>query len=499
MRCSQIAATFACAFALCLGVAGCQSESGTQQALEVSPTPSPGEVVFSHNGTTYRDVAIADDGDLLFANISPDFPCGPFSNRLRYANTHYSNTDYFLEWAPDGDLLFFHDWKAIRKINVQGTQLVSIADLNADIADSRRTALGDRLHARFGHYASLSPDGRQLVYSTCSYDTESFDPAKAGFEEYWQGREKFLYELAIIATDGGTPERITENKFLEHYPVWSPDGARIAFLKTTEIYHPVYDVPRGMKLLTMDPGDFSILEGVSVPEASLGPLLYPPTWSPNSQHLAFVAEEGELNSNRASVLYTVRLGGSVVTRVGEAAGPPAWSPAGDEIAFATFAGNPSSPFEGHNWADYGDVAVHVSKADGTGLRTVWRSTPDANEHPVFQIAWSPDGTQLLFATRSGIRLIHPDGSGLKSVFSSERWMPGAVAWSPDGVCIAVYNSMVVESSRPYAQVLVMLPDGSNVHVLAETGGDGEFRAMNESEAGEPIEANPCSTGRVNTP
>ena len=75
---------------------------------------------------------------------------------------------------------------------------------------------------KYGIHADLSPDGSRIVYSSCEFPTE-------GTVTYSE-RENYNYEIVVINLDGTGQRRLTENHVLDHYPVWSPDGSRIAFL-----------------------------------------------------------------------------------------------------------------------------------------------------------------------------------------------------------------------------------------------------------------------------
>jgi TolB protein len=113
---------------------------------------------------------------------------------------------------------------------------------------------------------------------------------------------------------------------------------------------------------------------------------------------------------------------------------PAWSPDGRLLAFVR------------------DGAVHVVRADGSGLR---RLTPGASP------AWAPDGVRLVLARKTGraadLYVIRSDGSGLR------RLTRTAVAesepdWSPDGRSIAFVRAARDGSAHVY----VMRPGGGGV-------------------------------------
>ena len=134
----------------------------------------------------------------------------------------------------------------------------------------------------YGFHADLSPDGKSLVYSTCEYKVgENFVYAKlVGMR---------VFELAVIDTDGGEPLRLTESAAYENFPVWSPDGSRIAYIGTRQSddihYHPSYGE------VWVVPADRS--EGTPV-SRSLGirhVAERAPVWSPNSEYLAVVTDK----------------------------------------------------------------------------------------------------------------------------------------------------------------------------------------------------------------
>ena len=95
-------------------------------------------------------------------------------------------------------------------VDADGTQVHRIVDANP----------GDIFE--YGYYADMSPDGTKIVYSTCEFPTEG--------EVTYSERENYNYEIAVINLDGTGQRRLTENRTFEHYPVWSPDGSRIAYL-----------------------------------------------------------------------------------------------------------------------------------------------------------------------------------------------------------------------------------------------------------------------------
>lgn len=70
---------------------------------------------------------------------------------------------------------------------------------------------------KFGRMSGgeLSPDGKWVLYSVTRYDAKSL---------------KRTSNIFVIAAEGGKPMKLTEDRFMDVSPVWTPDGKQIAFL-----------------------------------------------------------------------------------------------------------------------------------------------------------------------------------------------------------------------------------------------------------------------------
>jgi Tol biopolymer transport system component len=83
----------------------------------------------------------------------------------------------------------------------------------------------------------------ELVYSSAS-EIGFLNLNKAGdtlaFSQHFGGDANENEEICNVKIDGGELTRITDNNLMDTYPVWSPDGAQIAFLswrdKDLDIY-----------------------------------------------------------------------------------------------------------------------------------------------------------------------------------------------------------------------------------------------------------------------
>ena len=355
-------------------------------------------------------------------------------------------------------------------LDVEGAKLQQVADtVEADDRDA---------HAHFGHYADVSPDGSQIVYSTCEY--------------YRDG-----YEIAAVRVDGTDKRRLTVDGYFDHYPVWSPDGKQIAFVRQRLYadptrdgqiwvdHYPIFARELPSVKLTILRAEKGILDvflrrgDVSRLEATSRLALSPPVWSPDGEYLAFIANEGERRRYRyrgkfayryTRVVHTIRADGSRLARIGETTALPTWSPDGDELAYAAVDGEVS--------------ALYAVRPDGRGRRLIWSGGAEEGFAPISQVLWSPDGSEILFFSNESY-LVRPDGGGLRRL-GIPRHVPDArAAWSSDGSRIAIHY--------PYQQIVTVSRDGTELVVHAEAANIDTLSAEVPPLRGHPPkERSPCT-------
>ncbi|BDU77332.1 DPP IV N-terminal domain-containing protein [Mesoterricola sediminis] len=200
-------------------------------------------------------------------------------------------------------------------------------------------------------YPALSADGRLAVVSY-----------KAGPPQIWAQRTP---QAPLVPLSSHTPTRGMGIRDL----AWSPDGRLIAF---------VQDTPRGLSgIQTLDPA--TTARTALTPGDHLDTC---PTWSPDSQRLAFVSDRAGV----AQVFVQDLHGGQPrqLTRDGAPKVAAAWSPLGDRIAVAA--------------RQDGATRLLLLAPDGTGVTEVarWSQT-------VRGLRWSPDGRSLLVEIQDGGR------------------------------------------------------------------------------------------------
>ena len=205
-------------------------------------------------------------------------------------------------------------------------------------------------------YPSLSPDGKQVAFS-------------------WNRNGN--WDLYVKLIDGGEPLQLTQSDRHEVSPVWSPDGNRIAFLRETGEGSDIVVIPAlgGAERIL---GTTSTIRLVGL---TWSPGL---DWSPDGRWLA-TADKESTSEGAGIFLFSTESG----ERQRRTTPPraqnrrdkePIFSPNGDHLAYVRCFG-----ISGY------EIRLH-SLNEGTEqlITTV--------EGLVTDVAWSPDGAALVYAT-----------------------------------------------------------------------------------------------------
>jgi Tol biopolymer transport system component len=279
-----------------------------------------------------------------------------------------------------------------------------------------------------------------------------------------------LQAIFTVRPDGSGLTNLTPSGGFERNPAWSPDGSKILFAGTDDLYVMEADGSGRVMLArgNAEVGGYSWSpDGRMIAFTQLGLIgdvffqeLWVmaadgsgklrlaenganPSWSPDSRRIAY--ESGE----QIELVNADGSGNARLTNQRYGAFQPAWSPGGERIAFVTAIDEPiDRPAERH---------IFLINPDGSSALDLSRGLGD-DDSPT----WSPDGRKIAFLFSEGefgndgseVAVMNSDGSGRTNLTRT----PGfdlAPRWSPDGSRIVFYRSGDEDS-----EIYVMNSDGS---------------------------------------
>lgn len=218
------------------------------------------------------------------------------------------------------------------------------------------------------------------------------------------------WQIYICNLDGSGLQQLTSNSMDDWYPVWSPDGSRIAFSR--------YSPGQGERICVMN-ADGSGVRALT----AIGDICAAPGFSPDGRRIVFRSKR---NGNQE--IYIMYADGTCQRNLSDSPASsewdPAWSPDGTCIALVS---DRSGGYE-----------IYTMDLDG---RILTRLTDDSyrDEHP----AWSPDGALLAYESDrrgvSEVMLMQSDGGGQRN-FSASPYYDGMPCFSGNGKLIAFTSS-----------------------------------------------------------
>jgi Tol biopolymer transport system component len=234
----------------------------------------------------------------------------------------------------------------------------------------------------------------------------------AGGRLAWRSPRDGDDEIFMVYADGSDLVQLTNNTATDSGPVWSPDGARLAWTQGPNSSE--------ADIFVMRPDGSGVVNLTNTPDVRN----YLSSWSPDGSEIAFAS-----NRDGNYEIYVVPSTGGLARNLTNSAGDdlnPAWSPDGVSIAFDSD-------------RDGGNPEIYVMASDGTAPTRV-TNEPGNDTQP----SWAPDGSKLVFASsRPNVSVLNvwtmnPNGSGLANLtqYEFEEGTAGnGPAWSPDGATI----------------------------------------------------------------
>lgn len=257
-------------------------------------------------------------------------------------------------------------------------------------------------------------------------------------------REKDSQQIYVIDSDGTHRTKLSDGHW-DSWPVWSPDGTKIAFKRKV-----TKDSDTDLYVMTAGGRDEKLLaRNVEFQD--------PPAWSPDGSKLAFASwrERDPLCSFCWSSIHVINVDGSHEVQLTDARffSHPTWSPDGKQIAFVN------------------NGSLHFMDADGKHQVELLKAQ---QPYSASSAAWSPDGRKILIwgfepfdddsdigKARATIRAFSPLAKVSRARLISYGVDP---AWSPDGTKVVFGRG---------TQLFVMDANGANVKPLSEAAQVGE--------------------------
>ncbi len=376
--------------------------------------------------------------------------------------------DYFPDWSPDGNQLVFFaaDWPAVEQdiytVNADGSNLQNITNTPYVVdedplwsPDGSKIIFQSDRDGNFEIYV-MNPDGSQPQNLT-QHRGPDYWP------DWFMPHER---QIAFVSDHAGKPQiylmpspgaqaqegigvndlqLLTDSRYENYYPAWSPDGRQIAYYTHLSM--------QSWAIMIMDadgsnPHHLTASEGETI--CSFGPV-----WSPDGGKIAFTVEPNprptcEMKSTEIAVINIDGSGFNILTQNDANDLVSSWTPDGAQLVF-------TSDRDGQN-------QIYVMNADGSDPRRL-TELDSANSMP----ALSPDGRFIAFVSkRSGndeIYLMDADGSNPRRLTDNPAsdWQP---SWSPD-------SSQIVFISRSLSsgfEIFVINADGTGLRQLTDFPG-----------------------------
>jgi Tol biopolymer transport system component/DNA-binding winged helix-turn-helix (wHTH) protein len=216
-------------------------------------------------------------------------------------------------------------------------------------------------------YPQLSPDAQKIAFA-------------------WNGEQPGNQDIYIKVIGSDTRSlRVTNHAAAENFPVWSPNGDRLAFIRIEDGRTSIHTVP-------WTGGESTKIVDVVGRPFHLNYPITTPSWSPDGRYLLYGERPPDAPARVVRLDLNTRekreltVPSTRTDAVGDFA--PSVSPDGRNVAFVRGSGS------------FINLDIWVMDLDGRNVRRL----TDLRMYEVDGIAWTPDGRELLFT--AGDRFKH---------------------------------------------------------------------------------------------
>jgi Tol biopolymer transport system component len=305
-------------------------------------------------------------------------------------------------------------------------------------------------------------------FSTYDFDPAwSPDGSKIAFVS---NRENSSFEIFTMNADGSNVHQLTNDQVSDGQPMWSPDGTKIAFtrgggcaillnpaLKSRMV--PADDNPCVPYIYVMN------ADGSNKTKISQGENEAWPVWSPDGTKLAFATVD--FISADGNDIYVMNADGSNRTRLTNDTFidlPSSWSPDGTRIAFASNRDTPQTGgyrFQLYTMSPNGSNVVRLTASSFDDIYPVF--SPDGTKI-AFQRAFETQNSATL---TSEVYVMNADGSDQKNLTNNTADDFGPPAWQPLSSPLQVPPPAILQfNPNDY-----MVPEGAgSVQITVERSG-----------------------------
>ncbi len=329
----------------------------------------------------------------------------------------------------------FKDWSTIGAVGlVKGSFSVQGDDLTVelrlfDVAQSKEI-IGKR-------YGAKAKDFRRIAHKFADEIINQFTGIPGVFNTriaYVSTSGGRFKEIHISHLDGTERFQVTNNRTINLFPSWHPDGKSIIYVSYKDRNPGLYQ--------------FEIFSGKEVKWSPATGRYIGGQMSPDGQYIAATLEQAGNSS-----LYLLDRNGKSIRRLTSDPGlevSPSWSPDSKQLVFVSDrSGSPQ--------------LYILDVASGKSRRLTYSG--GYNTAP----AWSPKGDRVVYSGRVGRRFvifsIGVDGGDARQL-TSDSFDSEDPAWAPDGRFIAFSSN---RAGR--AHIYVMQAGGENQRRLPGSGGD----------------------------